>query len=105
MQWARDRRAAENDRDSDWGPEDYFDGAMRGGQRGEAAEEIDELAETMLLVALCLAISLLVYLRARWMEGLRRAVEGGEEANQPREDGGLFPPPGDPARDDWAVLR
>ncbi|KAH9956533.1 hypothetical protein BC827DRAFT_1261800 [Russula dissimulans] len=106
VQWARDRRNAELDRDSDFGPEDMFDAALRGGHRGD--EEADEFVETMVLVVLCLIVSLLLYIRGRWVERLRR-----EERQQRRQleqeraelDDGLFPPRGDPARDDWAVPR
>jgi SEL1 protein len=108
FQWARDRRNAELDRDSDFGPEDMFDAALRGGHRGE--EDADEFAETMILVVLCLIVSLLLYIRGRWVERLRREeqqqrrhLEQREEQHQ--QDNGLFPPPGDPARDDWAVPR
>ncbi|KAF8141254.1 hypothetical protein EV363DRAFT_1425394 [Boletus edulis] len=50
VQWARERRNADNERDGDFGPEDYFDAALRGGHRGE--EVADEFVETMLLVGL-----------------------------------------------------
>lgn len=111
FKWARNRRNAENDRDSDFGPEDYFEGALRGGRRqahtgdGIEADEEDEFAETMLLVFLCLVVSLLIWLRGRWVERRRREEEerrgaGGEE----RRNDAVFPP-GDPPRADWAVLR
>ncbi|KAH9050948.1 hypothetical protein EDB83DRAFT_2317047 [Lactarius deliciosus] len=70
IQWARDRRNAELDRDSDIGPEDMFDAALRGGHRGN--DEADEFVETMMLVVLCLIVSLLLYIRGRWVERLRR---------------------------------
>jgi SEL1 protein len=101
IQWARERRNAELDRDSDLGPEDMFDAALRGGHRGE--DEQDEFFETMILVVLCLIVSLLLYIRGRWVERLRR-----EEQQQRRQleqheeqENGLFPPRGEPARDDW----
>ncbi|KAF8270495.1 hypothetical protein EI94DRAFT_775294 [Lactarius quietus] len=105
VQWARDRRNAELDRDSDIGPEDMFDAALRGGHRGE--EEADEFVETMVLVVLCLIVSLLLYIRGRWVERLRREERQQRQQQEVREerDEGLFPPPGDPARDDWAVPR
>ncbi|KAI0294401.1 hypothetical protein BC826DRAFT_1012129 [Russula brevipes] len=105
VQWARDRRNAELDRDSDLGPEDMFEAALRGGHRGE--EEGDEFVETMVLVVLCLIVSLLLYIRGRWVERLRREEQQQRQQVEQREerDGGLFPPPGDPARDDWAVAR
>lgn len=116
VQWARDRRHAENnDRDSDFGPDDFFEGGMRGGHRVE--EDVDEFAETMLLVFLCIAVSTLLFIRGRWMERVRRELN-----QQPRDDqqnnnngavqqgagegGGLYPPPGDvAARNDWNVVR
>ena len=100
MQWARDRRNAELDRDSDIGPEDMFDAALRGGNRGE--EDGDEFAETMILVVLCLIVSLLLYIRGRWVERLRREEQQQRrqlEQQQERDDG-LFPPPEIPARRD-----
>ncbi|CAL1711319.1 unnamed protein product [Somion occarium] len=106
VQWARDRRHAENDRDSDFGPEDYFEGAMRGGHRGE--EEVDEFAETMLLVILCIAVSTLLFIRGRWVERMRREQEEQQRQQQPGGQpaaGGLYPPPGDPARNNWGILR
>ncbi len=113
MQWARERRRAESEREGDFGPDDYFDGAMRGGYRGE--EDVDEFAETMLLVVLCLTVSGLLYFRGRWVERLRREEQrrqqqqpqqnGVAQGPQPQPQGGLYPPPGDPARDNWAILR
>ncbi|KAI0079287.1 HCP-like protein [Panus rudis PR-1116 ss-1] len=109
VQWARDKRQAENDRDSDFGPEDYFDAAIRGGNR-DGDEDVDEFAETMLLVLLCVAVSTLLFIRGRWVERMRREEEEQQRqqqggAQQPPREGGLYPPPGDPARDAWAVLR
>ncbi|THH01341.1 hypothetical protein EW026_g1344 [Hermanssonia centrifuga] len=113
VQWARERRRAESEREGDFGPDDYFDGAMRGGYRGE--EDVDEFAETMLLVVLCLTVSGLLYFRGRWVERLRREEQrrqqqqpqqnGVAQGPQPQPQGGLYPPPGDPARDNWAILR
>ncbi|OAX43674.1 HCP-like protein [Rhizopogon vinicolor AM-OR11-026] len=100
VQWARERRNAENERDGDFGPEDYFDGAIRGGNRGE--EEEDEFAETMLLVALCAAVAVLIYVRTRIVERARRR----EQEQQPNQrDLGAFPPPGDPARQEWNIMH
>jgi SEL1 protein len=82
-----------------------FDAALRGGHRGE--EDGDEFVETML----CLVVSLLLYIRGRWVERLRREEQqqrrqlDEREEQQQQQDNGLFPPPGDPARDDWAVPR
>ncbi|KAI0062446.1 HCP-like protein [Artomyces pyxidatus] len=113
VEWARERRNAENERDSDLGPEDFFEAALRGGHRGE--EDADEFIETMMLVVLCLVVSLLLYIRGRWVERLRREDQQQrmQQAQQPvpaapaapQPDGGLFPPPGDPARNEWAVIR
>lgn len=104
LQWARERRDAE--RDNDFGPEDYFDGAMRGGNREDV--EIDEFGETMLLVLLCVVISILLYIRTRIVERMRREQRNQGQAGEeqaPNGNGGVFPPPGDPARQDWAILR
>ncbi|KAI0041352.1 HCP-like protein [Auriscalpium vulgare] len=119
VQWARERRNAENERDSDFGPEDYFEAALRGGHRGE--EDADEFVETMVLVVLCLVVSLLLYIRGRWVERLRREerqLRQQQEQQQqqvhdpanpqpvpPPQQDGMFPPQGDPARDAWAVIR
>ena len=116
VRWARERRQADADRDSaDFGPEDYFDAAMRG-QRYREEENVDEFAETMLLVVLCLMVSVLLYVRGRWVDRIRREEEerrrqggGGQPGQQQQQQAqganGVFPPPGDPARDDWAILR
>lgn len=108
---ARNRRNAENERDSDFGPEDYFDGALRGGRRqtqagdGIDAEEEDEFVETMLLVSLCLTVSLLIWLRGRWVERRRREEEERRAAGGQGQRDNAALPPGNPERDDWAVLR
>ncbi|KAI0272118.1 hypothetical protein BGY98DRAFT_1002630 [Russula aff. rugulosa BPL654] len=104
IQWARERRNAELDRDNDLGPEDMFDAALRGGHRGE--DEQDEFAETMILVVLCLIVSLLLYIRGRWVERLRREERQQRQQLEQREEreereNGLFPPAGEPARNDW----
>ncbi|KJA28931.1 hypothetical protein HYPSUDRAFT_33390 [Hypholoma sublateritium FD-334 SS-4] len=106
IQWARDRRDADREREGDFGPEDYFDGTMRGNDA-----EIDEFGETMLLVLLCLVISILLYIRTRIVERMRRDVreQEGQGANgqnvAQNGNGGLFPPPGDPARNEWAIFH
>lgn len=103
VQWARDRRDAEEGT-GDFGPEDYFDTATRG--RRDADEDEDEFLETMFLVLLCALVSGLLYLRGRWVERRRREDQGAvAQGNNQAQDAGLFPPEGDPARDDWAVLR
>ncbi|KAG2015685.1 MMS2 [Coprinopsis cinerea AmutBmut pab1-1] len=106
IQWARERRDAERERDSDFGPEDYFEGALRGGRVEDGG--VDEFAETMLLVLLCLVISVLLYIRTRIVERMRRDQQQEDNNQRNRNAGnpdGVFPPPGDPARADWAILR
>ncbi|KZT01467.1 HCP-like protein [Laetiporus sulphureus 93-53] len=111
VQWARQRRQAENDRDGDFGPEDYFDAATRGQNRGD--EDVDEFLETMLLVVICLVVSILLYLRSRWVERLRREEQERlqRQAAGPRAPGPNADPvpPGDerPQMEDWelALLR
>ncbi|RDB24755.1 Protein sel-1 1 [Hypsizygus marmoreus] len=105
IQWARDRRNAEQERDSDFGPEDYFEGATRGGNREDT--ELDDLTETFVLVFLCLLISVLLYMRTRIVDRIRRdQQEGGQQDQQAQpQANGMFPPPGDPARNEWAILR
>lgn len=82
-----------------------FEAALRGGHRGD--DEADEFVETMMLVVLCLIVSLLLYIRGRWVERLRREERQQRQLQEVHEerDEGVFPPPGDPARDDWAVPR
>lgn len=56
-----------------------------------------------MLVVLCLTVSVLLYIRGRWVERLRREErqQQNEGQVQQQEDGGLpVPPRGDPARDD-----
>ena len=75
---------------------------------GKQESEMDhEFVETTMLVVLCLIVSLLLYIRGRWVERLRREERQQREQQEVHEerDEGLFPPPGDPARDDWAVPR
>ncbi|KAF8967950.1 hypothetical protein BDZ97DRAFT_1802104 [Flammula alnicola] len=110
IQWARERRDAEREREGDFGPEDYFDGTMRGNREDV---EIDEFGETMILVLLCIVISILLYIRTRIVERMRRdqreqgqaGGQAGEQAAPPNGNRGVFPPPGDPARNEWAILR
>lgn len=62
----------------------------------------------MLLIILCLAVSILIYVRTRIVDRMRRD----QRQQQPQGPGGapeaaphgVFPPPG-PERDEWAVLR
>ena len=111
IEWARARQDAERDRDSDFGPEDYFEAALRGGHRGEDGE-VDEFSETMLLVFLVLTVSILIWFRTRMVRRMRHDQQQRQEQQQqpqlgphPQEANGRFPPMGDPARDDWAILR
>jgi SEL1 protein len=91
---------------------------MRAGHRGEG--DVDEFGETVLLVMLCLGVSVLLYIRTRLVERMRRdqqeqqqapgqppqpPPQGQPQPAVPAADNGLFPPPGDPARDEWAVVR
>ena len=79
----------------DFGPEDYFDGALRGNrERGD--EEDNELAEIMLLMSLVVMITGLLYLRNRWVERLRRDEEERRRRQQDQVHGGMPPTPGPP---------
>jgi len=80
-----------------------FDAALRGGHR---EDEQDEFFETMILVVLCLIVSLLLYIRGRWVERLRREEQQQRRQLEQREEreereNGLFPHAGEPARNDW----
>lgn len=90
LQWARDRRLAESDREGDFGPDDYFDAATRGANRGE--EDVDEFGETMLLFILTLAVSALLYVRGRWVERMRREEQARQQQRQ-QANGAAVPPP------------
>ncbi|KAI6029414.1 hypothetical protein BKA83DRAFT_4218619 [Pisolithus microcarpus] len=93
VQWARERRNAENERDGDFGPEDYFDAALLW----------TAYLETMLLVTLCFVVAVLIYVRTRLVQRARREEE--QDQGRPPPNLGLFPPPGDPARQDWQIVR
>lgn len=95
-QWARNRRREENERDGDYGPEDYFDAATR---RNREEDEADEFAETMLLVVLTIAVSALLYVRGRWVERARREAQ----APQQQQGNGVppRPPQGQPPENAW----
>lgn len=71
-------------------------------------EEIDEFGETMILVALCLMVSVLLYVRTRLVDRLRREDErqdgNGEQQQQQQQRGQAPPPAGDPARDEWRII-
>ncbi|KAJ7928457.1 hypothetical protein B0H13DRAFT_1967359 [Mycena leptocephala] len=99
IQWARDRRNAEQDRDTEFAPDDYLGGRV---------DDADEFSDTILLLLLCLAVSVLIYVRTRIVDRMRRDQQ--QQQPQPGVDAapaganGVFPPPG-PDRDEWAVLR
>ena len=74
--------------------------------------------DTMLLVLIILVISVLLYIRTRIVERMRREqLERAARAQRQRQDGDQAPrpiqddnrenglPPGDPARAEWAILR
>lgn len=103
VQWAQERRNAENERNSDFGPEDYFEAAIRGGHQRE--EEVDELMETMLLVALCALVAVLIYVRTRIVRRTRGQEQEQQQDQGGQRDLGVFPPPGDPARQEWNVVH
>ncbi|KAJ4483802.1 hypothetical protein J3R30DRAFT_3328743 [Lentinula aciculospora] len=109
IQWARDRREAE-ERDTEYGGEDYLDTSLRGGL---SSEDDDEYSETMLLIMLCVTVSVLIYVRTRIVRRMRHDQQQRQQRQQQQEErvamdpvaNGMFPPPGDPARADWAMLR
>ena len=57
----------------------------------------------MILVVLCLIVSLLLYIRGRWVERLRREEQQQRRQLEQREEreNGMFPHAGEPARNDW----
>lgn len=90
----------------DFGPEDFFDGALRGNR--ERGQGDDELAETMLLMSLVLMIAGLFYIRNRWVERQRREEEERRQGRQEPVQGEVVPPPPERpvvAVDGWAVVR
>lgn len=104
-QWAREQRRAEQDRESDFGPDDYFEGALRGGHH---EDNYDEFGETMLLVGLCLAVSVLLYVRTRLIERMRREgreADGRENGNGNggQQPAAAFPQGPEPPRDGWVI--
>ncbi|KAI0692089.1 HCP-like protein [Cytidiella melzeri] len=90
VQWARDRRLAENERDGDYGPDEYFDGATR---KYRDDDTDDQFWETMLLVILTILVSALLYVRGRWVERMRR-----EEQARQQQGNGVPPRPSDGSR-------
>lgn len=58
----------------------------------------------MLLVGLCVVVAILIYIRTRIVERARREQEQQQPGEQ-RQNLGVFPPPGDPARQDWLIWR
>ena len=90
----------------DFGPEDYFDGALRGSR--ENGDDEDELTETVILMSLVLIIAGLFYLRNRWVERLRQEEEERRRGqHEPVRGEGPPPPPGPPGPvvDGWGVVR
>ncbi|KIK69055.1 hypothetical protein GYMLUDRAFT_91457 [Collybiopsis luxurians FD-317 M1] len=103
IQWARDRRLAE-EREAEYGADDYLETGLRGGD-----DDDDEYSETMLLVVLCVTVSVLIYMRTRIVRRMRHNQQQQQQEGDGRapalNNHGMFPPPGDPARNDWAILR
>ncbi|KIY68091.1 HCP-like protein [Cylindrobasidium torrendii FP15055 ss-10] len=97
VQWAH-RRQAQDAADDDYLGENGF--------RANGGDD-DEFLETAVLMTLCLAIGVLIYLRTRMVDRLRREEREGRQ-RQPNGNGnpvngnGAFPPD---ARGDWAVVR
>ncbi|KAL0581344.1 ERAD-associated protein [Marasmius crinis-equi] len=99
IEWAKARRDAERERDSDFGPEDYFEAALRGGHRDEDGD-VDEFSDSMLLVLLVLTVSVLIWFRTRMVRRMRHdQQQQQQQQNEQREPGpnppaanGLFPP-------------
>jgi len=48
-------------------------------------EDADEFVEMMVLVVLCLIVSLLLYIRGRWVERLRREEQQRRQLEQREE--------------------
>lgn len=57
----------------------------------------------MILVALCLMVSVLLYVRTRLVDRLRREDER-QDGNGEQQRGQAPPPAGDPARDEWRII-
>ena len=84
---------------------------MPGGDADGIYDDIidDGLLETLLILGLAGALVFLIWYRGQQQRAHRPAAvghQGGQaapQAQQPEEDRGLFPPPGDPAFNDWAV--
>lgn len=113
-QWARERRQAlNNELEGDFGPEDYFDGAMLGGTRGGEMPQ-EEMTEILFLFGILAVVTVLMIVRQRLVERIRR-----QEAEIARLEGGVdavrqhiqaqppapaaFPQP-DPPAEDWHML-
>ncbi|TFL07178.1 hypothetical protein BDV98DRAFT_557395 [Pterulicium gracile] len=76
IQYVRDHRNAENERDGDFGPDDDFDGALRGSRRKahddkDDLDEEEEFEETVLILIICLVVSGLFWLRHRLAQRAR----------------------------------
>ncbi|KAI5890302.1 uncharacterized protein SCHCODRAFT_01317053 [Schizophyllum commune H4-8] len=66
------------------------------------AKEDDDADDMILVIALVALITVLLYVRSRIYDQQRR-LAGQDDA--PAQNGGRFPPPGDPARNEWNILR
>lgn len=70
---------------------------------------MDQFLETMVLVLLCVTVSVLLYVRGRWVERMQREEQqrqqqqqlNGAPAQAPPPAGGLYPLPRDPPREQW----
>lgn len=66
----------------------------------------EEFSETALLMMLCLTVAVLIYVRTRMVDRMRRQErEQRAGENHQGNANGVFPPPGDVRREDWAVVR
>ncbi|KAF5383420.1 hypothetical protein D9757_006125 [Collybiopsis confluens] len=75
IQWARDRRQAE-EREAEYGA-DYLETGMRGGDDG------DEYSETALLVILCVIVSVLILVRTRIVRRMRHDQQQQQQEGAP----------------------
>ncbi|CAK3766316.1 Sel1-like repeat-containing [Lecanosticta acicola] len=107
----------ENFEADDWDPNDPIPG---GDEYWEGGEEYDDgVLETLLIGGLVAALGYLIYYRQQQqraaeqrrrqaLEGQQQGQGGGEQQPPPpapgqQPDGGLFPPAGDPAWNDWVA--
>lgn len=87
---------------------------MPGGDADGMYDDIidDGFLETLLVLGLAGALVFLIYYRNHRRQEHRRVQDAAaghqgdqvaQQGQQPEEDRGVFPPPGDPAFNDWAV--